>query len=245
MTRFGRWSMSVIAVLVTIEGGCASLTINAVRETSLAQDGEAWRYAYFDAATRVLAKRGYTIKISDRPSIVSTTWKGEWHLVGGDDGAILSFRLQFTTTNQAIRLQADVNQCITGATSYQVPCTDELAPYGIDKWPADSARAIDAYMTDVQGSIVKEARSIYSDLSKRPVSLSAVPFTPSAECKDVADCIIRCKSNNGRACARAGAMFEGGLGVPPDPARAAEFYKRACVAGDSSTCANLPNRVQP
>lgn len=47
-----------------------------------------------------------------------------------------------------------------------------------------------------------------------------------------------CNANNATACASLGAMYERGLGVEADPARAATLYQQACQAGEPHGCAS-------
>jgi TPR repeat protein len=62
-----------------------------------------------------------------------------------------------------------------------------------------------------------------------------------ARCKpyDETDCVERCKARDIASCARAGLLYEGGLGVAPDPARAWSFLRQACDGGDAFGCAEL------
>jgi hypothetical protein len=56
---------------------------------------------------------------------------------------------------------------------------------------------------------------------------------------DAADCVRRCDAGDLASCARAGLLYEGGLGVAADPARAWTFLRRACGGGDAFGCAEL------
>lgn len=48
-----------------------------------------------------------------------------------------------------------------------------------------------------------------------------------------------CDLSDGYGCARAATVYGGGLGVPPQPERAAQLRRKACALGDDEACARL------
>jgi Sel1 repeat len=239
--------MRAIVVLSVLSVACATATVrvNNVREIPLKEEGESWRYAFFDAATRALAKRGFTLQVSDRPAVSNTSWKGITGLVADEPNLILSFKMQLTTTNQSVRLNAHIGTCYGPGAWGRGPnilCTDEMAG-GAESpsFPTNVAQAFETYIADIENEIRREVGPIYQDLLKRgqlagPAAPAVAQSAPAQDCHDAPDCALQCDGKVGAACARLAAMLENGFGVPVDKKRAADYYKRACDAGHQASC---------
>ena len=53
-----------------------------------------------------------------------------------------------------------------------------------------------------------------------------------------------CSGNSPLACAYLGKMYQSGRGVPLDKTAAAEYFGKACKAGDRSSCASAGSQKQ-
>lgn len=149
--------------------------VDKVRQLTMQKDREFSRMAYFDAALRVLSRHGYVFETSDRPAVINTTWKGELLTVAGEKKtAFISFKLQFTTSNQGSRMQSLVNDCsVTKQDCMGVPSVDAVpCPAGtadkIDPWEPETAAAIEAYLTNLNKEIDAEVPIIYQEMRRSP-----------------------------------------------------------------------------
>ncbi len=64
----------------------------------------------------------------------------------------------------------------------------------------------------------------------------AKPAPSGRECRSPQDCLADCESARAQGCRLLGSMYENGVGVALDAARAESFYQRACLLKDTRGC---------
>lgn len=65
---------------------------------------------------------------------------------------------------------------------------------------------------------------------------NAIASAPPPECRSAVECLSACEADQGLACRVLASMYELGIGVPRDLAKAESFYRRACELGDARGC---------
>jgi TPR repeat protein len=65
---------------------------------------------------------------------------------------------------------------------------------------------------------------------------AAKPPPQATACRDAVGCLTACNRGEGEACFTLGSMYESGVGVEQNEAKALKFYKAGCDAGAKGAC---------
>ena len=110
---------------------------------------------------------------------------------------------------------------------------------------ADPVKAVNYYKMGCEAGDPKSCeRSRAADKtatspSSKPEAPPPAPLvTPPAapDCHEPGVCLARCEGGETSVCVVLGSMYENGIGVPADRAKASAAYKRACEQGDPRGC---------